>query len=336
MAARNDDIYDEALRDVFSDQPGRIRRLLGKGAFWSRAAAATFGLALLIVLYWEVGGKLMETIDDDLGFRTDESAFTEPGSRAVANAVALIERELEHGWTSNDPFFMPTYTLDNMPHYQQGIIFAMRRFSTEMLDQIGRLRGTSEVDADLQVASSKLGYSPLIYIFDLSSGLIPRPSSETEYETAAEHLATYNARLAAGEAVFEVRADSLKGMLDRIATDIGADAAAAANHAAEAGTRIWDTKVDDIYYTTKGRLFGYLIILRGLEQDFSQILSERGLDAVWAEMIGSLETASALNPLMIMNGTPDGLIVPNHLSAQGFALLQARAKLREVSDILRN
>jgi hypothetical protein len=39
-------------------------------------------------------------------------------------------------------------------------------------------------------------------------------------------------------------------------------------------------------------------------------------------------------PLIVANGAQDGLVVPSHLSAQGFYLLRARTQLREVGDAL--
>ena len=41
------------------------------------------------------------------------------------------------GWTANDPFFLPGAVLDNMPNYQQGIIYALSRFGNA-LDRAAR------------------------------------------------------------------------------------------------------------------------------------------------------------------------------------------------------
>ena len=50
------------------------------------------------------------------------------------------------------PFFVPAGILDNMPNFQRGIMAALGRFSTELMDQVGRTRGTSQVDRDLEQA----------------------------------------------------------------------------------------------------------------------------------------------------------------------------------------
>jgi hypothetical protein len=37
---------------------------------------------------------------------------------------------------------------------------------------------------------------------------------------------------------------------------------------------------------------------------------------------------------VVVNGSPNALVEPNHLSAQGFYLLRARTQLEELIDIL--
>jgi len=98
----------------------------------------------LVFVYYLGGMIWVHTIDDDIGYQVAEPV--ESGSQAVDMAAALIAREVdENNWTANDPFFMPGWALDNMPNYQQGMIYALSRFAVEMSDQIGRARGSSLV-----------------------------------------------------------------------------------------------------------------------------------------------------------------------------------------------
>ena len=43
-----------------------------------------------------------------------------------------------------------------MPNYQRGMISALGRFSTELMDQLGRTRGSSQTDRDLEQARLNL------------------------------------------------------------------------------------------------------------------------------------------------------------------------------------
>jgi hypothetical protein len=289
-------------------------------------------LGLLVIYY--LGGMLwLHTIDDDPEFALPSSA-PEGGSQAVAVAADLIDREINtNRWVANDPFFLPGSLLDNMPEFQQGIVAAISRFSLELTDQIGRTRGSSQADPDLDRATGLLRYPGTIWIFDLRTSWAPTASSEQQYRRAVAALRSYNERVAQGQAVFETRADNLLGTLDRIAADIGSSSAALDHQLKSAG--FWpDFAADNLFYNTKGRLYAYFLLLRALQVDFANIIRERQLGSAWAQTVDSFREAAALQPWVVVNGAPDAQFMPSHLASQGFFLLRARTQLREVSNIL--
>jgi len=225
--------------------------------------------------------------------------------------------------------------LDNMPAYQQGIISALARFSFELADQIGRTRGSSEIDADLKNASGLLQYSGTVWVWDPSVSLAPTATSEEQYEKARKALENYNRRLADGKAVFERRGDNLLATMERIALDLGSSSAVLERQVAEHSSDFVDFQADDLFYNVKGQTYAYYVVLRALGGDFENVLRERELAGVYAQMLNSLHEAAALDPWVVTNGAPDGLFPNSHLAAQGFYLLRARTQLREISDILR-
>ena len=104
---------------------------------------------------------------------------------------------------------------------------------------------------------------------------------------------------------------------------------------AEAPSWGWfDRKADDDFYNAKGRLYAYYKILEALGKDFQQVLAERNAQALWTNMLESFRIAAGMNPLVVSNGAPDGLLFPNHLAAQGFYLLRGRTQLRELTSVL--
>ena len=315
------DIYDRMARSG-----GRIRR------FAVPTALVFFGL---LVAYYLGGMIWVHKIDDNANYSLVEPV--DGGSRAVAMAAALITREVdENRWTANDPFFMPAALLDNMPHYQQGIVYAMSRFAVEMSDQIGRARGSSQVDPALDRAAGLLRYPGDRWIFDFSASLAPVASSESQYRSAAQALREYNARLAAGNAVFERRADNLLGTIDRIAADVGSSSAIIAEHLQSGGGFLIDPVADDIFYSIKGRMYGYYMILRELRADFAGVIESAGVETVWDEMLTSMREGVELSPLVVVSGDADSQVLPSHLAGQGFYLLRARTQLREISNVLLN
>src|SRR5262249_48089625 len=237
---------------------GARRRLL----FWLLAP-----LLLFILLYYPAGALIVNNIDDGPNFAP---AQVEPNaSRAVALAAALIEREVRHHpWPANHPWFLPGSILDNMPNFQQGIIQALRRFALEMTDQIGRARGSSQADSDLEQARGLLNYAADVWIWDLSVSWFPTATSPKQYKAAEEALLRYNQRLAAGTAVFDRRADNLLATLDRIAKDVGSSSAALEQQIEQHSGDWIDFQADDRFYRTKGELYAYALLLRELGKDF--------------------------------------------------------------------
>lgn len=290
-------------------------------------------LVVLVALYIPVGMLWVQVIDDDTTLAPTD--LPTGGSRAVAMAATLIEREtITHRWTANDPFFLPGWWLDNMPEYQTGIVEALGRFSTEMMDQIGRNRGSSQADPDLSKAVDLLKSAPDIWLFDFSTSWAPTTSSDAKYRAAAKALRTYNQRLSQGQALFERRGDNLIALLDRITSDLGSASAIIDRQILEGRDQFIDRRADNVFYGVKGRLYAYYLILRELGADYQQLLREREAFNAWTQMLASLHEASLLDPLIVMNGATDGLFVANHLTTQGFYLLRARTQVREVSEIL--
>ena len=290
-------------------------------------------LLVVLILYYPVGAMIVESIDDDPQFQPRSVA---PGeSRSVATAADLVTREVDiNTWTPMMPFFTPAGILDNMPNFQRGIMAALGRFSTELMDQVGRTRGTSQVDRDLEQARGFLNEQPNIWLWQPSVSLLPSTTSAQKYRAGRDRLVAYNKRLASGQAVFERRADNLQALLDRIANDEGSDSAVIDQHIIEKAGDLFDLRADDIFYFNKGRLYANFLLLRELGIDFENVIRERNLTNAWNGTVETFRIAAALDPWIVWNGYPDGLLIPNHLAAQGFYLLRARVQLRELTAIL--
>lgn len=285
-----------------------------------------------VTLWFGLGGLLMHRLDDDTDFRPP----TPPAgaSHVIAMSVALIEREvLQHEWSANDPWFMPDGLLDNGPNFQRGIIAAIGRFSFEMVDQLGRTRGSSLADPDLERAAGFLQFPPDVWHFDLSKSWLPAAPSEAQYLAGARAHASYNTRLAQGQAVFDRRADSLAETVARIAADLGSQSAMIDAHLSRESGWILNRNADDIYYQTKGRLYAYYLLLRELGRDFERVIVERNLVTIWSQALDSLREAASLRPFVVLDGAPEGSIFANHLAMQGFQLLRALVKLNEVVKV---
>jgi hypothetical protein len=297
---------------------------------WGWLKILLIALVIFIPCWYLIGGLVYQRINDDVDFRQD-AALADPGqSRAVATAAALIKRETKR-WSPNEQFWSPAITLDNMPNYQLGIVEAVSRFAIEMVDQLGRQRGSSASDKDLEAAAGYLRYDGTIWIMQ---DWKPTASAEAQYTRAVEAFEKYNNRLAAGDAIYDKRADNLIALLSRIAADMGSASAALDQRTLESNAGYFDFGADEILYNVKGKLYAYYLILRDVGVDYSDVIAGKQLKPIWERMLSNFRRAAGMNPLIVSNGAQDGAIMPSHLSALGFYLLRARVQLREVTDTL--
>ena len=314
----------------FKDRVSDRLAVLGSGRLVVRVLA---GIVLLIVLYYVIGAIWVHKIDDNPDFLPPH--VTKGGSRAVDMAAALVEREVDHnGWTPNDPFFFPSAILDNMPNYQLGVLYGVSRFGNALAEQLARSRGTSAIDPYVDRAAGLLRYPGRVWLFDLSTSMAPTASSESQYRAAVRALLTYNQRVADGTATFDRRADNLGDTLERFVNDLGSASAIIDDHLRQHAGFPISLTADDIFYQTKGRLYAYFMILKALGEDFKQLLADRNMGTVWAQMLQSAEEAALQQPWVVLNGGTSSQFVPSHLASQGFLLMRLRTQMREVEAVL--
>lgn len=284
-------------------------------------------------IYYPIGMVWVHKIDDSPTIDITPYA-KENSSAAVATSIALIDKEVnKNHFTPNDPFFYPGAALVRMPAFQRGVIASAARFAIELQDQLGRSRGSSGIDPDLQKAAGLLNYSPNVWMWDFSVSFFPTASSEKQFNEGMKSLIRYNDRLAKGEANFEKRADNLLQTLDRMASDLGSASAAIDNHIQYRSAFAFSASAD-VFYNTKGRMLGNYLILKALEQDFAQVITERQLTQIWNNMLDSLKEGMSSEHFLVINADTKDSIFANHLASQGFYLVRARGQMREITDIL--
>ena len=226
------------------------------------------------------------------------------------------------------PFF------DNKASFQRGIHTAVQRVSNELVDSLGRVRGTSQIDPDLQKARGQLQYDMSSWYF----GLNPfgfRQSSPSSYRIAIEGLNAFNTRLANCSATFDARADNLATLIDAVTSQIGSTTAAIDERSRLNNLGWFDTQADNYFWESMGQLYAYYGFLSAAHADFEDIIRTKALDAVWNRMEDQLRLALDLDPWIISNGKEDGWIMPTHLTTLGFKILRVRSNLVEVRDILK-
>jgi hypothetical protein len=302
-----------------------------KGMGWKGWAIIAF-FALLPV-YYTVGAISAHRINDNLNYKADDAG---PGtSKTIAVIAGLIDREVNQTiWSPNTQGFQPAALLrygGNMVNFQSGLIKALSTITLEIDSQVGRTRGTSAADPDLGKARQGLSRQPDTWLID---SFLPTSSADQEYRKAMDALLAYNVRVGNGTAVFDVRVDNLQSVLNRTALDIGSSSDALEKQIS-AGRKVFiDRRADKLFYFVKGQSYAYFITLRALREDFKDVIAERRVAPLYEAMLADLATAASLQPMIVQNGSTEAALMPNHLSTEGFYLLRARAKLREISDVI--
>lgn len=225
----------------------------------------------------------------------------------------------------NTPYF------DNKAAFQLGINQVMRRTTTELVDTLGRVRGTSQIDQNLQDARSALAFDETAWYVGWRGPTRPTPNV---YREAIGKLRAFNDSLEKCQSQFDARADNLLLFLDRIAGDIGStsDILRARLDASDAGW--FDPRADDRFWFAYGQLYAYYGILAGAHSDFAAVIQERNLTNLWTQMSDQLRTALNMQPAMISNGNESSFIFPSHLATMGFYLLRVRSQIIEIHSVL--
>lgn len=245
------------------------------------------------------------------------------------------------------PFF------DNKASLQRGILRALRRTAVELTDILGRTRGTSEVDKNLQAARGLLQYDDRTWWlnpFDSERPFGPVQPSPSVYRQAIALFQKFNKSLESCDALFDARADNLQQFLDRVANDLGSTVDALAKRSqgtrydpktdtfvdAEGNDRGWfDMRADNFFMTASGQMYAYHGLLQGVRLDFADVVEKRDLADVWDRMEQHVAQAAALSPLIVSNGREDGFLMPDHLAVMAENILRARANMTELRDILK-
>ncbi len=225
------------------------------------------------------------------------------------------------------PFF------DNKANFQRGVHQAVRRTAIELVDRLGRIRGSSQIDPRLQKARGSLQFDESTWYIGFNPPG-PKTPSPSFYRTGLEELRAYNRKLAACDATFDARADNLVQFLDRIVSDIGSTSDILRERSESHNGGWFDMRADDRFWFSYGQLYGYYGIIAATRADFNDVITSRGLVPLWDRLEDQFRAALEVQPFIISNGREDGWVMPTHLATMGFYVLRIRTNMVEVRSVL--
>jgi len=293
---------------------------------------------------------------NELKVSAGEQVSAEGGSKETKtcgrSAIVRVTADLldfnvnKNSWISSMPAYKiglfgidwdDTPWLDNKASFQRGVHRAIRRTTVELTDSLGRTRGTSEVNKDLDLARSKVHfdeYTWYINPFDSERRFGPTTKTPSYYRDAIGHLRDFNKKLAACKATFDARADNLRSLINRIAKDIGSTSATIKKRSELSNAGWFDFKADNEFMFAKGQMYAYYGILRAAHADFRDVIEKRSVGDVWNRMEAQMKATLELDPMIISNGKEDGWMMPTHVTTMGFYILRVRSNLVEIRSVL--
>ena len=280
--------------------------------------------ALVIALYYAVGAHFAHRIDTDPDFAATVDV-PDGGARTVAVLAALVEREVDqHGWVANDPWIFPSSTLDDMATFQTTLLAAVNRTLADLEDLV---EGDAPSPA-LEAAMGALAMPGDRWTFDFAQGFAPQQTSEQFYRDGVAALRRFNGELAAGETRLALDAAAATAILERLAAELDAAAAANLRHVADRGGHWLDLRVDDRFLASRGEAYAVQLLVPAMAAD-----GEVEVGAATVERTArALASTSVLQPWLVLNGRADAQWRASHLAAQAAYIQRAARDVRALAS----
>ncbi|MEM7303543.1 MAG: DUF2333 family protein [Pseudomonadota bacterium] len=283
------------------------------------------------------------------GLAEDSSDSAAPAGRCEPSRMVSVTADLidfsvnQNNWVPSmllskfGMFFITDWKstpfMDNKAAFQLGVLQTLRRTSVELVDRLGRVRGTSSIDQNLQNTRQYLAYDEDSWYFSFEP-FGPRSTAQANYRRGIVALRAFNKDLAACKANFDARPDNLLQFLDRVTSDIGSTSDILRRRMEASNAGWFDPRADDRFWFAYGQLYGYYGILTAARADFADVFQNRNLEQLWIRTEEQLRSSLNLTPAVISNGHESSWIMPTHLATMGFYLLRVRSNLVEIRDVL--
>ena len=343
----------ESLKERVQPQREKMMDFLGEGIFAKSliVVAVYLGIVCGVGIYWSFMPSKFSVVDNAAVMAQKNEQAVVVGSTTTTTLIRVISTLLEKpgGFVGND-LLPPGVWLDNISNWEYGVLIQSRDLTRALRESFSRSQSQSLEDLDLGKAEPSLNFSRTSWIV---------PSSEHEYRNAVKHLTQYLTRLADQSnsrsqfyaradnlsywlAVVETRLGSLSQKLSasvgkrRLNTDLAGDSAAQQSTSAPADIEVktpW-TKIDDVFYESRGAAWALAHFLRAAEVDFEQVLRKKNALVSLQQIIRELEeTQQTVMSPMILNGDGFGPLA-NHSLVMASYISRAHAAIIDLRSLL--
>lgn len=251
-----------------------------------------------------------------------------PGTLLATTLATIMRHELSGiGWRPNDFILWgPRVLADNNANRQLGILQAVRRTVQVMKEHLTKI-SSDPYDANLEKADNAFRYDEWRFFY---------PTAEGRYGIGVQHLEDYVHGLK--PEIQSSKPLTLRNMellrLFQAWSDMLGDAHANLYRTELDGHGIRPWENDDLFYHAQGYAHVMAACLRALQREYARSFAEREvLHPLIEEITQSLERASQLKPIIVLDGGDAGLAA-NHRRNLDVYVAEARQKLYTVKEEL--
>jgi hypothetical protein len=288
--------------------------------------------ALLIVinLALHFGQKHHDRLDYDVNTAFPPDKPFVPGEIYATTLAEIMDHELHtgFGWRPNDFFLWgPHVMADNNANRQLGIILVVRETMRVFKDHLTKI-SSNEYDPNLVIADTD-------FRNDAEKWLLP--SAEGKYKDGVQHLRLYLAGLhtnpPASRELNQRNVELIR--LFQSWGDILGDAHAMLYMTLKPdGSPVHSWEVDDYFYHAQGYAHVMYYMMQAVKREYHQSLTTKPvLATLFDESIDPLGKAAVMKPLIVLNGSPDGLFA-NHRRNLDAYISEARQKMYSIREEL--
>jgi hypothetical protein len=293
--------------------------------------------AAALLLIW-IGGNLAlhfglkhhDRLDYDIDQVFPPDKPVPPGEIYASTLAAIMDHELHtgFGWRPNDFYLWgPKVAADNNSDRQLGIIQAVRETTRVFKDHLTKV-SSNQYDPNLVIADTD-------FRNDAEKWILPSP--EGKYDDGIAHLRAYIAGLHTtppSSRELNTRAVELVRLVQTW-TDLLGDAHANLYRATkDDGSPVHSWDCDHYFYHSQGYAHVMYHMMQALEREYAgQLKDDPVLKTMFDESIDALGKAAVLKPVIVMDGSPDGLFA-NHRRNLDAYITEARQKMYSIREEL--
>jgi hypothetical protein len=294
------------------------------------AAAIVLAIFVLITLGLHFGQKSHDRLNYSVNQAFPPDKPFVAGEIYATTLAAIMENELNRGfgWRPNDFFLWGMHVMaDNNANRQLGIIMAVRETTRVFKDHLTKV-SSNEYDPNLVIADTD-------FRNDAQKWMLP--SAESKYRDAVQHLHMYVAGLhATPETSRELnqRNVELVRLLQSWGDMLGDAHANLYRTRKDDGSAVHSWEVDDYFYHAQGCAHVMFHMMQAVKREYHQSLTTKPVLAqLFDETIDALGKAAVLTPLIVLDGSPDGIFA-NHRRNLDTYISEARQKLYSIREEL--